>query len=191
MSASGGVGCAAIEIGKLLGAKVIAAASTEEKLRTCSSVGADLTINYSTENLKVRVRELTEGKGVNVVFDPVGDKYCEPAVRALAWRGRYVVVGFAAGEIPKIPANLFLLKEATLIGSAMREHQINDPTGFRKDREVLAKLFREGKLNPLVTQLYPFKDAPLAFKAFNDRRVQGKIALVTERYKEDYMKSRY
>ena len=110
LGASGGVGIAAVQIGKALGAKVIAAASTDEKLEFCSNNGADLTINYSKEDLKTRVKELTGGKGVDIIYDPVGDPFTEPALRAIAWNGRHLIVGFAAGDIPKIPMNLPLLK---------------------------------------------------------------------------------
>ena len=117
LGASGGVGSTAVELGKMMGAKVIAAASSDEKLAACRALGADLTINYEAEDLKHRLREMTDGRGVDVVYDPVGDRFAEPAARSLAWRGRYLVVGFAAGAIPKIALNLILFKEAMLMGS--------------------------------------------------------------------------
>lgn len=130
---------------------------------------------------------MTDGKGVDVVFDPVGDKYCEPAVRALAWRGRYIVIGFAAGDIPKVPTNLLLLKEASLIGSAMRESQMNDIQGFLKERDQLVSYFEENKLNPLVTQLIPFDNAPRAFEILTNREAQGKVLLITKAYEDQFI----
>ena len=116
LGASGGVGLAAVELGKLMGAKVIACASTDEKLALCKEYGAEEGINYSTEDLKTRIKELTDGKGADVIYDPIGDKFSEPALRAMGWEGRFLVVGFAAGEIPKIPLNLALLKGCQIVG---------------------------------------------------------------------------
>eukprot|EP00747_Dinoflagellata_sp_TGD_P209076 gnl/TRDRNA2_/TRDRNA2_82504_c0_seq3.p1 gnl/TRDRNA2_/TRDRNA2_82504_c0~~gnl/TRDRNA2_/TRDRNA2_82504_c0_seq3.p1 ORF type:complete len:324 (+),score=46.49 gnl/TRDRNA2_/TRDRNA2_82504_c0_seq3:53-1024(+) len=159
LGASGGVGCTAVEYGKLLGATVIAAASTAAKLQTCREVGADHLINYESEDLKARVREITRGRGVDVVFDPVGDRFTEPAVRALAWRGRYIVVGFAGGDIPKVATNLLLLKEASLFGSALREAANMNPRAARMERDEIVTLFTAGRLNPLVTSVVDLEKA--------------------------------
>jgi len=186
LGASGGVGSAAVQIGKILGATVIAAASTEEKLETCKKLGADHVINYRTENLKLRVRELTDGEGANVVFDPVGDKYCEPAVRSLGWRGRLIVIGFAAGDIPSIPTNLLLLKEGSLIGSALRESNIYDPMGSLAERNDLVEWHNKGLIKPLVSKVVRLENASQAFEIIQNRQVQGKVVLVTDAYEKQY-----
>jgi NADPH:quinone reductase len=187
LGASGGVGSTAIQIGKNLGATIIAAASTEEKCETCKRLGADYTINYDKENLKLRVREITKQKnGVNVVFDPVGDRYCDPAVRSLAWHGRYVVIGFAAGTIPRVAVNLLLLKEASILGSALRESGMHDPTGSKREREELLQMFHDGKIVPFVSTVLPLEKAADALTLFQDRKVRGKVVLVTRAYEEKY-----
>jgi NADPH:quinone reductase-like Zn-dependent oxidoreductase len=141
LGAAGGVGISAIEIGKAMGARVIAAASSDDKLALCRKVGADETVNYSSESLKDRITELTGGKGADVVYDPVGGPYTEPAVRALAWRGRLLIIGFAAGEIPKIPLNLALLKERSLVGVYWGDSTKHDPAGHLANLQQLNDWF--------------------------------------------------
>mmetsp|Transcript_7955 Transcript_7955/g.9104 ORF Transcript_7955/g.9104 Transcript_7955/m.9104 type:complete len:340 (-) Transcript_7955:17-1036(-) len=186
LGASGGIGSTAIQIGKILGATVIAAASNEEKLKTCEKLGADYLINYEKENLKLRVREITNNDGANVVFDPVGDRFTEPAIRALSWRGRLVTLGFAAGEIPKIPINLLLLKEASIVGAALREANMNDPFGSLRERDELVELHSKGLIHPLVSKIFRMQDAPEAFELIQKRRAHGKIVLITEAYEKKY-----
>jgi NADPH2:quinone reductase len=154
LGAAGGVGISAIEIGKAMGARVIAAASTADKLDLCRRVGADETVNYSTENLKDRINELTGGKGADVVYDPVGGPYTEPAVRALAWRGRLLIIGFAAGEIPKIPLNLALLKERSLVGVYWGDSTKHDPAGHLANLRQLNDWFAAGKIRPVVSERF-------------------------------------
>ena len=189
LGASGGVGSTAVQIGKVLGATVIAAASSKDKLETCKKLGADHLINYEEENLKLRVREITEGDGVNVVFDPVGDKFTESAIRALSWRGRLITLGFAAGEIPRVPINLLLLKEASILGAALRESNINDPFGSLQERDELVELHRQGLLHPLVSTVIRMENAAEAFELIQKRKARGKIVLVTEAYEQKYGKA--
>src|SRR4051794_19780473 len=144
LGAAGGVGLAAIEIGKALGARVIACASSEEKLAVCRDHGADAAINYAAEDLRERIKALTEGRGVDVVYDAVGGAYTEPAFRSLAWRGRLLVVGFAAGEIPKLPLNLALLKGASVVGVFWGDFARREPQRFRASVEQLGRWYREG-----------------------------------------------
>src|SRR5437899_11565729 len=139
LGAAGGVGIAAIEIGKALGARVIACASTEDKLAVCREHGADATLNYATEDLRERVKALTEGRGVDVVYDAVGGAYTEPAFRSLAWRGRLLVVGFAAGEIPKLPLNLALLKGASVVGVFWGDFARREPKAFAESAKQLGR----------------------------------------------------
>jgi NADPH2:quinone reductase len=178
LGAAGGVGIAAIEIGKAMGARVIAAASSEDKLALCRKVGADETVNYATENLKDRINELTGGRGADVVYDPVGGPYTEPAVRALAWRGRLLVIGFAAGEIPKIPLNLALLKERSLIGVYWGDWTRQDPQGHLANLARLAEWFAAGKIAPVVSARYPLAAAREALQAIANRQVKGKVIVV-------------
>ena len=178
LGAAGGVGIAAVEIGKMLGARVIAAASTDEKLAFCRARGADEGIQYAREDLKDRTKALTRGEGVNVVYDPVGGPYAEPALRSIAWEGRYLVVGFAAGDIPKIPLNLVLLKGCQIVGVfwgsfAMRDHAKNQANV----RRILTAV-AEGKLRPHVDAKVPFANAGEALGKMERREVLGKIVLV-------------
>src|SRR5204862_1332907 len=152
LGAAGGVGLAAIEIGRALGARVIAAASSEAKLAVCREHGADVTINYASEDLRKRVQELTEGRGVDVIYDPVGGTYTEPAFRSLAWRGRLLVVGFAAGEIPKLPLNLRRLKGASAIGVFWGDFARREPKAFAQSMRQLVAWYAEGRLKPHVSQ---------------------------------------
>lgn len=178
LGAAGGVGLAAVQLGVLMGAKVIAAASSDEKLAVCRELGAEATINYSTEDLKERVRELTEGRGADVIYDPVGDRYTEPALRAIAWKGRYLVVGFAGGEIPKIPLNLALLKGCQIVGVFWGAFTKNEPQESQKNFQELTVWMAEGKLQQHVYKTYPLAESPNALRDLMDRRVIGKAVVV-------------
>jgi NADPH2:quinone reductase len=177
LGAAGGVGLAAVEIGKALGARVIAAASSAEKLALSVEHGADATIDYRNENLRERIKALTGGKGPDVIFDPVGGEYAEPAFRSIAWRGRYLVVGFANGEIPKLPLNLPLLKGASIVGVFWGQHMQQEPelvaAGFRQIFEWIAA----GKLRPHVTKRYSLDETAAALSDMANRRVSGKIVI--------------
>jgi len=177
LGAGGGVGLAAIEIAKALGARVIAAASTEEKLAVCREHGADDTINYASEDLRARVRDLTGGKGPDVVYDPVGGQYAEPAFRSIAWRGRYLVVGFANGEIPKLPLNLALLKGASIVGVFWGDYVSREPAGFARDLAALFHLVAQGRLRPHVSARYPLARGAEALDDMMNRRVIGKVVI--------------
>ena len=177
LGAAGGVGLAAIEIGKALGARVIACASSEEKLAVCRSHGADATINYAAEDLRERIKALTEGRGVDVVYDAVGGPYTEPAFRSLAWRGRHLVIGFAAGEIPKLPLNLALLKGASVVGVFWGDFARRQPKEFAQSIRQLARWYAEGKLKPHVSQTMPLEKAAEALKLMAARQVKGKLVL--------------
>ena len=177
LGASGGVGLAAIQIGKALGARVIACASSEDKLAVCRSHGADATINYAAEDLRERLKALTEGRGADVIYDPVGGPYSEPAFRSIAWRGRHLVVGFAAGEIPKLPLNLALLKGAAIVGVFWGDFARREPQRFAASVGQLTKWFAEGRLKPHVSQTLPLEKAADALKLMAARQVKGKLVL--------------
>jgi NADPH2:quinone reductase len=177
LGASGGVGLAAVEIGKVLGARVIACASSEDKLAVCRSHGADATINYAAEDLRERLKSLTEGRGADVIYDPVGGAYSEPAFRSIAWRGRHLVVGFAAGEIPKLPLNLALLKGAAVVGVFWGDFARREPQRFAASVGQLTKWFAEGRLKPHVSQTLPLEKAADALKLMAARQVKGKLVL--------------
>ena len=177
LGAAGGVGLAAVELGKLSGASVIAAASSEEKLELCRDYGADMTINYVTEDLKSRVRELTGGAGANVVYDPVGGPYSEPALRSTAWNGRFLVVGFAAGDIPKIPLNLPLLKGCSVVGVFWGAFTSREPERHRQNLAELVGWWRDGKLRPHVSATYPLEQAGKAIRELADRQAKGKVVV--------------
>ena len=177
LAAAGGVGLAAIEIGKALGARVIACASSGEKLAVCREHGADATINYAAEDLRERIKSLTEGRGVDVIYDPVGGAYSEPAFRSIAWRGRLLVVGFAAGEIPKLPLNLALLKGASVVGVFWGDFARREPKAFAGSIAQLGLWFREGKLRPHVSKIYPLEKAADALRLMAARQVKGKVVL--------------
>ena len=179
LGAAGGVGLAAIEIGKILGARVIAAASSQDKLDVCREHGADELINYTTEDLKDRLKELTRGKGVDVVFDPVGGEYAEVALRGTAWRGRYLVIGFAGGDIPRIPLNLPLLKGCSVVGVFWGSFTGREPDRNRQDLAELVGWLNEGKLKPHVSATYPLEGAAQALQDIMDRKVIGKVVLLT------------
>jgi NADPH2:quinone reductase len=179
LGAGGGVGLAAVELGKLAGARVIAAASSKDKLDAARSCGADEAIDYAQSDLRETVKSLTGGRGVDVVYDPVGGAYTAAALRTLAWRGRLLVIGFAAGEIPQIPANLLLLKEVSAVGVYWGEFAKRDPAG---NRRLLTQLFgwlAQGRLRPLVSRRYPLADAPTALQDLLARRTVGKLVLTT------------
>jgi NADPH:quinone reductase len=178
LGAAGGVGLAAVEIGKALGARVIACASSAEKLAVCKAHGADATINYATEDLRERIKVLTDGLGVNVIYDAVGGPYTEPAFRSIAWRGRLLVVGFAAGEIPKLPLNLALLKGAAVLGVFWGDFARREPRRFAESVRQLARWYGEGKLRPHVSQTFPLHQAAEALKLMAARRVIGKVVLI-------------
>ena len=177
LGASGGVGIAAIEIGKVLGARVIACASTDDKLAVCREHGADDTINYATEDLRERIKAITGGQGADVVYDPVGGTYTELALRSIAWRGRLLVVGFAAGDIPKIPLNLTLLKGCAIVGVYWGEFTRREPQRFAAAMEKLGRWFGEGKLRPHVSRTFPLERAADALALMADRKVKGKVVL--------------
>ena len=178
LGAAGGVGIAAIEIGKILGARVIAAASTDEKVAICRAHGADDTINYATGDLRDQIKTLTGGKGIDVVYDPVGGPYTEPALRSLAWRGRLLVVGFAAGEIPKIPLNLTLLKGCSIVGVFWGEFTRREPERFAEEMRQLGRWYGEGRIRPHISATYPLDRAADALNDMAQRKVVGKVVLV-------------
>jgi len=177
LGAAGGVGTTAIELGKLMGARVIAAASTPEKLALCKSLGADEVINYSEVSLKDAIKELTGGKGVDVVYDPVGGEYAEPAIRGMAWNGRYLVIGFASGPIPKIPLNLALLKGCSLVGVFWGRFSAEEPKEHLKNIEELWELFAAGKISPVVTDRFSIEQYEDAFNCLIERRARGKVIM--------------
>jgi NADPH2:quinone reductase len=177
LGAGGGVGLAAVEIGKRLGARVLAAASTREKLAAAQAAGADALINYSALDLRDAVRTLTDARGVDVVYDPVGGAYTEPALRSLAWRGRLLVVGFANGEIPKIPANLLLLKEAAALGVFWGDFSRRESAANRAMIHELYEWLAAGTLRPLVSHVLRLDGVPEALNALLQRRVVGKYVI--------------
>jgi NADPH2:quinone reductase len=177
LGAAGGVGLAAIEIGKALGARVIACASSEDKLAVCREHGADETINYAAEDVRERIKALTGGRGVDVVYDPVGGPYSEPAFRSIAWRGRLLVIGFAAGDIPKLPLNLALLKGASIVGVFWGDFVRREPREFAESVRQLGRWHAEGKLRPHVSQTFPLEKAAEALELMAARQVKGKVVL--------------
>lgn len=182
LGAAGGVGTAAIQIAKAMGARVIAAASTDDKCRACEQLGADASINYSTHtpggSLREQIKLLTDGKGPDVVYDPVGGDYAEPVFRSLAWRGRYLVVGFASGPIPNLPMNLPLLKGASLVGVFWGEFAKREPKANAAMMQTLATWYGQGKVKPLIHQTLPMSELKQAFATMGSRGVMGKLVLV-------------
>jgi NADPH2:quinone reductase len=178
LGAGGGIGVAAVELGKLMGATVIAAASSEEKLNAAKSRGADHLINYNTEDLRARIKEITGDKGVDVVLDPVGGNYAEPALRSTGWNGRFLVVGFAAGEIPKIPINLTLLKGSAIVGVFWGEFMKRQPNDGQAEMAQLVQWLEQGKIRPLVSQQFKLTDSKEALEAVFTRKATGKIVIV-------------
>ncbi len=177
LGAGGGVGIAAIDIGKALGARVIAAASSDEKLAACRARGADATINYAREDLRERLRALAGERGVDVVFDPVGGPYSEPALRGAGWRGRHLVIGFAHGEIPRVPLNLALLKGCSIVGVFWGAWLQREPEASRREMQSLLGMLRERRLAPLVSARYPLARTAEALVAIAERRATGKIVV--------------
>ncbi len=177
LGAAGGVGLAAVELGKLMGAKVIAAASTEAKLQVCREYGADETIHYADTDLKAEVKRLTGGRGVDVVYDPVGDRFAEPAFRSMAWNGRYLVVGFAGGGIPSLPLNLPLIKGASIVGVFWGAFTQAEPEVHRANMTELLEWYAAGKLKPHVSKHFPLAEGAAAIRWLMDRKATGKVVL--------------
>jgi NADPH2:quinone reductase len=178
LGAAGGVGTSAIQIAKAAGARVIAAASTDEKCALCKTIGADATMNYSTENLREAVKALTEGKGPDVIYDPVGGDYSEQAFRSIGWRGRYLVVGFAAGPIPSLPLNLALLKGASIVGVFWGDFAKREPKANAAMMGELARMYGQGKIKPVIDATLPMSELKAAFAHMGSRSVKGKLVLV-------------
>lgn len=177
LGAAGGTGQAAVELGKILGARVIAAASNREKLEFCRAIGADEVINSGSEDVKERIRELTGGRGADVIFDPVGGALTEAAFRAIGWGGRHLIVGFAAGDIPRLPLNLPLLKSASLVGIFWGEHARRDPDRHRSDMAYLLGLLQAKRINPHIYRIYTLEEAKQALNDISDRRIKGKAVI--------------
>jgi NADPH2:quinone reductase len=178
LGAAGGTGLSAVQIGKRMGARVIAAASSDEKLATCKAHGAEHLVNYAKEDLKERVKALTGGAGVDVVYDPVGGPYTEQALRATGWNGRFLVIGFTAGEIPRVPTNLTLLKGCSIIGVFWGMFMARNPAQGRAQLEEILAWAKEGSLKPHVHATYPLERALDALVDMDQRRVQGKAVVV-------------
>lgn len=177
LGASGGVGLAAVELGKLMGARVIACASSAEKLAFAKQHGADEALNYAEEDVKDGLRRLTNGRGADVIYDPVGGPYAEPALRSIAWEGRFLVVGFAAGDIPKLPLNLVLLKGCDVVGVFWGAWTRNNPKGQLDNMAQIVRWAAEGKLSSHVHAVYPLEKTTEAIKSLSDRKVMGKVLL--------------
>ncbi len=182
LGAAGGVGTAAIQLAKAAGARVIAAASNDEKCALCKTLGADETINYSVhtpaQGLRDEIKRLTSGKGPDVIYDPVGGEFAEPAFRSIAWRGRYLVVGFASGPIPSLPLNLSLLKGASIVGVFWGEFAKREPQANAQMMQTLAEMYLKGQIKPQIDQTLPMQELPKAFAVMNSRSVKGKLVLV-------------
>ena len=179
LGAAGGVGLASVELGKLMGARVIAAASSDEKLKVCKQHGADDVINYTNEDLRERVKTLTGGNGVDVIVDPLGGNYSEPALRSIAWNGRFLVIGFAAGDIPRIPLNLTLLKGCSIVGVFWGSFTEHEPRHNQENLQELLTWLTEGKLKPHISATYPLGHAADALNDVLNRKVKGKVVLLT------------
>jgi NADPH2:quinone reductase len=178
LGAAGGVGTAAIQIAKAAGAKVIAAASTDEKCALCKTLGADETINYTTANLREALKALTEGKGPDVIYDPVGGEFAEPAFRSIAWRGRYLIIGFAGGPIPALPLNLPLLKGASLVGVFWGDFARREPKANAAMMAELAQWYGQGKIKPVIDSAMPMSELKAAYAHMGSRGVKGKLVMV-------------
>ena len=177
LGAAGGVGTAAIQIGKVAGARVIAAASSDEKLELCKQIGADATINYASGNLREELKALTNGKGPDVVYDPVGGDLAEPVFRSIAWRGRYLVVGFAQGTIPALPLNLALLKGASVVGVFWGDFARREPKANAQGLAELARWYAEGKVKPVIDRRLPMDQLMQAYELMGSRKVRGKLVM--------------
>jgi NADPH2:quinone reductase len=180
LGAAGGVGLASVEVGKVLGARVIACASSVEKLAVCRAKGADETINYVGEDLRARVKAITKGNGVDVIVDPVGGPYSELALRDMAWGGRHLVIGFTAGDIPKIPLNLPLIKGCEIVGVWIGAFAKREPAKHRANAQTLWQWMAQGKIKPYISATYPLERAADALNALTERKVAGKVVLVPE-----------
>ncbi len=178
LGAAGGIGIATIELAKAMGARVIAAASTAEKLATCRAQGADEVINYREQNLRDEVKRLTGGRGVDVVMDPVGGDYAEQALRSMAWRGRYLVVGFTDGQIPRLPLNLVLLKGCAIVGVFWGDFIQREPQAAQVDLRDLIQMLAKGQIKPLISGRYSLQEAPQAILELSQRRAQGKLVVL-------------
>ena len=178
LGAAGGVGTAAIQIAKAAGARVIAAASSDEKCALCTSLGADATINYSRENLREAIKAITQGKGPDVIYDPVGGEFSEPAFRSIAWRGRYLVVGFAAGPIPALPLNLALLKGASIVGVFWGDYAKREPDANAAMMQTLAEMYSQGQIKPVIDRTMPMAQLKQAYAHMGSRGVKGKLVIV-------------
>jgi NADPH2:quinone reductase len=178
LGAAGGIGIATIELAKALGARVIAAASSAEKLATCRAKGADEVINYREQNLRDEVKRLTGGQGVDVVMDPVGGDYAEQALRSMAWRGRHLVVGFTDGQIPRLPLNLVLLKGCAIVGVFWGDFIRREPKAAQTDLRDLVDLLRQGKITPLISGRYSLEQGAQAILELSQRRAQGKLIVL-------------
>jgi NADPH:quinone reductase len=185
LGAGGGVGLAAVELGKAMGATVIGAASTRDKLLVCQEKGADHIINYASEDLKQRIKEITNEKGVDVVYDAVGGKLAEQALRGMAWRGRYLVVGFASGEIPQFPANLPLLKGCSIMGVFWGSFAEREPKQSIQNLSVIMGIMKSGKINQHIHKIYPLNEAAQSLQDLMDRKVVGKAVVKVGDWKED------
>jgi len=180
LGAAGGVGLAAVELGKLMGLRVIAAASSPEKLDIARERGADETIDYSQEDLRERIKALTDGRGVDIVYDPIGGDFAEPALRSTGWGGRYLVVGFAAGYIPKIPINLLLLKGSALVGVFWGSFTQREPQANAQNVAQLLTWLQQGSIRPLISARYPLAEAAQALDALLARKAVGKLVVLPQ-----------
>ena len=178
LGAAGGVGTSAIQIAKACGARVIAAASSDDKCALCASIGADATINYTSSNLRETIKTLTAGKGPDVIYDPVGGDYSEQAFRSIGWRGRYLVVGFAAGPIPSLPLNLALLKGASIVGVFWGDFAKREPKANAAMMAELAQWYGQGKIKPVIDRTMPMAELKAAFAHMGSRGVKGKLVMV-------------
>ena len=178
LGAAGGVGSAAVQIAKAAGARVIAAASSADKCAFCTALGADATIDYSKDNLREQLKALTDGKGPDVVYDPVGGDFAEPAFRSIAWRGRYLVVGFAGGGIPALPWNLALLKGASVVGVFWGDFVRREPKAHMASMAQLAQWYAQGLVKPAIDVRLPMSELPAAYARMGSRQVRGKLVLV-------------
>ena len=178
LGAAGGVGTSAIQIAKVKGAKVIAAASSDEKCAMCKSIGADITINYSQGNLREQIKEATGGKGPDIIYDPVGGDFAEPAFRSIGWRGRYLVVGFASGPIPSLPLNLTLLKGASIVGVFWGDYSRREPQANALMMQELAQWYAQGKIKPVIDRTMPMAELKAAYERMGTRGVMGKLVMV-------------
>jgi NADPH2:quinone reductase len=177
LGAAGGTGQAAVELGKLMGARVIAVASSDEKLEFCKSVGADHVINSNRDDVRERIKTLTHGRGADVIYDPVGGKLTESAFRAIGWGGRYLVIGFASGDIPRLPLNLPLLKGAAAVGVFWGEHVEREPELYKANMQSLVRWLAEGSIRPRIDRSFPLEEAARAFAAIAGREIKGKAVL--------------